>query len=190
MISAAEIIATTGYDWMLVDGEHAPNTVPTLLGQLQAVAPYATHPVVRAVQGDTVLIKQLLDVGVQTLMVPMVETAEQALAPLEDLLVESPCLLEAALSLHRQGQVVHGLVSLRVLLPQAVAAGRPIALCQFFGFLRMLVQPQAKSILGNTGDECSRFTRGQTLLGLARKLRVRKFGGEDIAATIPDIVCG
>ena len=75
---AAEIIATTGYDWMLVDGEHAPNTVPTLLGQLQAVAPYATHPVVRAVQGDTVLIKQLLDVGVQTLMVPMVETAEQA----------------------------------------------------------------------------------------------------------------
>ncbi len=46
---AAEIIATTGYDWMLVDGEHAPNTVPTLLGQLQAVAPYAKHPVVRAV---------------------------------------------------------------------------------------------------------------------------------------------
>lgn len=75
---AAEIIATTGYDWMLVDGEHAPNTVPTLLGQLQAVAPYATHPVVRPVTGDAVLIKQLLDVGVQTLMVPMVETAEQA----------------------------------------------------------------------------------------------------------------
>ena len=77
---AAEIMATTGYDWMLVDGEHAPNTVPTLLGQLQAVAPYATHPVVRAVHGDAVLIKQLLDAGVQTLMVPMVETAEQARA--------------------------------------------------------------------------------------------------------------
>lgn len=77
---AAEIIATTGYDWMLVDGEHAPNTVPTLLGQLQAVAPYATHAVVRPATGDAVLIKQLLDVGVQTLMVPMVETAEQAQA--------------------------------------------------------------------------------------------------------------
>lgn len=77
---AAEILATTGYDWMLVDGEHAPNTVPTLLGQLQAVAPYATHPVVRPVTGDAVLIKQLLDVGAQTLMVPMVETAEQAAA--------------------------------------------------------------------------------------------------------------
>ncbi|HEY0297405.1 MAG TPA: HpcH/HpaI aldolase/citrate lyase family protein [Bordetella sp.] len=77
---AAEIVAGTGYDWMLVDGEHAPNTAPSLLGQLQAVAPYATHPVVRPVNGDPALIKQLLDLGAQTLMVPMVETAEQARA--------------------------------------------------------------------------------------------------------------
>lgn len=75
---AAEIIAGLGYDWMLIDGEHAPNTVPSILAQLQAVAPYATAPIVRAVTGDPVLIKQLLDVGVQTLMVPMVESAEQA----------------------------------------------------------------------------------------------------------------
>ncbi|WP_019938759.1 aldolase/citrate lyase family protein [Bordetella sp. FB-8] len=77
---AAEIVAGTGYDWMLIDGEHAPNTVPSLLGQLQSVAPYVTHPVVRPVSGDPILIKQLLDVGTQTLMVPMVETAEQARA--------------------------------------------------------------------------------------------------------------
>lgn len=77
---AAEIVATTGYDWMLLDGEHAPNTVPTLLGQLQAVAPYSTQPIVRAVNGDATLIKQLLDIGTQTLMVPMVETAAQATA--------------------------------------------------------------------------------------------------------------
>lgn len=75
---AAEIVATTGYDWMLIDGEHAPNTVSSVLDQLQSVAPYATTPVVRAVTGDTNLIKQLLDVGAQTLMIPMVETAEQA----------------------------------------------------------------------------------------------------------------
>jgi 4-hydroxy-2-oxoheptanedioate aldolase len=74
----AEITAGFGYDWMLIDGEHAPNTVPSILGQLQAVAPYATAPVVRAVSHDPILIKQLLDVGTQTLMVPMVETAEQA----------------------------------------------------------------------------------------------------------------
>ncbi|MBK5003822.1 aldolase/citrate lyase family protein [Pseudomonas sp. S32] len=75
---AAEIAASSDYDWMLIDGEHAPNTVPTILNQLQAVAPYRTAPVVRSVNGDPSLIKQLLDIGVQTLMVPMVETAEQA----------------------------------------------------------------------------------------------------------------
>jgi 4-hydroxy-2-oxoheptanedioate aldolase len=74
----AEITASFGYDWMLIDGEHAPNTVPSILAQLQAVAPYATAPIVRAVGHDPVLIKQLLDIGTQTLMIPMVETAEQA----------------------------------------------------------------------------------------------------------------
>lgn len=77
---AAEITAGFGYDWMLIDGEHAPNTVPSILAQLQAVAPWSTAPVVRAVGHDPVLIKQLLDVGVQTLMIPMVESAEQARA--------------------------------------------------------------------------------------------------------------
>lgn len=74
----AEMLATSGFDWLLLDGEHAPNDVRSLLGQLQAVAPYATHPIVRPVVGDTVLIKQLLDIGAQTLLIPMVETAGQA----------------------------------------------------------------------------------------------------------------
>ena len=77
---AAEIVASLGYDWMLIDGEHAPNTVPSVLNQLQTVAPYSTAPVVRAVNSDASLIKQLLDIGAQTLMIPMVETAEQAQA--------------------------------------------------------------------------------------------------------------
>jgi 4-hydroxy-2-oxoheptanedioate aldolase len=77
---ATEIVASFGYDWMLIDGEHAPNDVRSIQAQLQSVAPYATQPVVRAVNGDTALIKQLLDIGVQSLMVPMVESAEQARA--------------------------------------------------------------------------------------------------------------
>jgi len=76
----AELLATSGFDWLLLDGEHAPNDVRSLLAQLQAVAPYPVHPIVRAVAGDTVLIKQLLDIGAQTLLIPMVETAEQARA--------------------------------------------------------------------------------------------------------------
>ena len=77
---ASEILATSGFDWMLLDGEHGPNTVPTLLAQLQAVAGYPVAPVVRCVNHDPSLIKQLLDIGTQTLMVPMVETEAQARA--------------------------------------------------------------------------------------------------------------
>lgn len=74
----AELAANAGFDWLLIDGEHAPNDLRTLLGQLQAVAPYASQPVIRPVIGDTALIKQVLDIGVQTLLVPMVESADQA----------------------------------------------------------------------------------------------------------------
>lgn len=76
----SEVSATAGFDWLLIDGEHAPNDVRSILSQLQAVAPYRSAPVVRAVSGDTALIKQLLDIGVKTLLVPMVDTAGQAAA--------------------------------------------------------------------------------------------------------------
>ena len=76
----AELAAGAGYDWLLVDGEHAPNDILTFLAQLQAVAPYRSHPIVRPVEGTPATIKQLLDIGAQTLLVPMVETAEQAAA--------------------------------------------------------------------------------------------------------------
>lgn len=74
----AELAANAGFDWLLLDGEHAPNDLRSLLGQLQAVAPYASQAVIRPPIGDTVLIKQLLDIGAQTLLVPMVESAAQA----------------------------------------------------------------------------------------------------------------
>ena len=73
-----EIAATAGFDWLLLDAEHAPNNVSSLLAQLQALAAYGSHPVVRPPTGDAVLIKRYLDIGVQNLLIPMVETAEQA----------------------------------------------------------------------------------------------------------------
>ncbi|MBM7332772.1 4-hydroxy-2-oxoheptanedioate aldolase [Alloalcanivorax marinus] len=75
-----EIGAAAGFDWLLIDGEHGPNDVRSILAQLQAVAPYPTHPVVRPVNGDADTLKPLLDAGVQTLLVPMVESADQARA--------------------------------------------------------------------------------------------------------------
>jgi len=75
---SAEICAGAGYDWLLIDAEHGPNDLRSILSQLQAIAPYSSQPVVRPPQGDHVLIKQLLETGVQTLLIPMVETADQA----------------------------------------------------------------------------------------------------------------
>jgi 4-hydroxy-2-oxoheptanedioate aldolase len=77
---AAELLATAGFDCLVIDGEHAPNDPRSVLGQLQALAPYPVHPIVRPVCGTAELIKQYLDIGAQTLIVPMVESAEQARA--------------------------------------------------------------------------------------------------------------
>jgi 4-hydroxy-2-oxoheptanedioate aldolase len=73
-----EICAGAGFDWLLLDGEHAPNDIPTLLAQLQAAAPYPVHAVGRPPVGDPHVIKQYLDIGFQTLLIPFVETAGQA----------------------------------------------------------------------------------------------------------------
>ncbi|MBN9092391.1 4-hydroxy-2-oxoheptanedioate aldolase [Pandoraea pnomenusa] len=75
-----EILATSGFDWLLIDNEHAPNDVRSTLGQLQAIAPYDISPVVRPVTADAALIKQFLDIGAQTLLLPMIDTEAQAKA--------------------------------------------------------------------------------------------------------------
>lgn len=79
----AEICAGAGYDWLLFDGEHAPNTAQTLLGQLQAMSSYPVHPIARPPVGEAAIIKQYLDIGFETLLVPMVESAAQAVALVE-----------------------------------------------------------------------------------------------------------
>jgi 4-hydroxy-2-oxoheptanedioate aldolase len=75
---ALEICAGAGFDWLLIDAEHGPNNVPSVLPQLQAAAAYEVEPVVRLPAGDVVLVKQYLDIGARTLLIPMVETAAQA----------------------------------------------------------------------------------------------------------------
>lgn len=76
--NVAEALAGCGFDWLLLDGEHAPNDPRTVLDQLRALAPYPVSAVVRPVVGDVALVKQYLDVGAQTLLIPMVDTPEHA----------------------------------------------------------------------------------------------------------------
>ena len=75
---AAEVIAGCGFDWIVLDGEHAPNDISTLVPQLQAFNASPTTPVVRAAWNDMVLFKRILDIGAQTILVPYVQNAEEA----------------------------------------------------------------------------------------------------------------
>jgi 4-hydroxy-2-oxoheptanedioate aldolase len=75
-----EVIAGTGFDWILLDTEHSPNDLESLLTQLQAAAPYPTHPVVRVPWNDMVTIKRVLDIGAQSILIPYVSNAEEARA--------------------------------------------------------------------------------------------------------------
>lgn len=82
---ATEITAGAGFDWLLIDGEHAPNDLRSVLQQLQTMAAYpCTHPIARLPMGHghvgEMLVKQYLDLGVSTLLIPMVDTASQARA--------------------------------------------------------------------------------------------------------------
>lgn len=74
----AEIVAGSGVDWVLIDAEHSPNGLESILAQLYAVSAYPVAPVVRVPIGETVVIKQVLDLGAQNLLVPMVDSAAQA----------------------------------------------------------------------------------------------------------------
>jgi 4-hydroxy-2-oxoheptanedioate aldolase len=75
---SVEICAGAGFDWLLLDGEHGPNDVPSQLAQLQAAAAFPVHPIGRLPIGDVAIIKQYLDIGFTTLLVPIVETGEHA----------------------------------------------------------------------------------------------------------------
>lgn len=75
---SAEVLANTGFDWLVFDMEHAPNELPTILSQLQALNGSPTHAIVRPPWNDMVTFKRLLDIGVQTLLVPYIQTAEEA----------------------------------------------------------------------------------------------------------------
>lgn len=78
--TAAEICAQAPFDWLLIDAEHAPFSLEKIQELLRTLAPYAPSPIVRPVSDDKNLIKQYLDIGAQTLLIPMVETPQQAQA--------------------------------------------------------------------------------------------------------------
>jgi 4-hydroxy-2-oxoheptanedioate aldolase len=74
----AEVVAGAGFDWLMLDTEHSPGDLQSVLGQLQAIAAYPVQAVVRVPWNDAVEIKRYLDIGVQTLLIPQVNNATEA----------------------------------------------------------------------------------------------------------------
>jgi 2-keto-3-deoxy-L-rhamnonate aldolase RhmA len=76
--TSAEILGGAGFDWLLIDTEHAPNELSMVLDQLRAMEGGTATPIVRPVWNDFVVFKRLLDIGVQSFLVPYVQSAEEA----------------------------------------------------------------------------------------------------------------
>jgi 4-hydroxy-2-oxoheptanedioate aldolase len=74
----AEVLADAGFDWILLDGEHSPNDVPSTMSQMQALVGGTASPIVRPAWNDAVMIKRILDIGAQSILVPYVQNAEEA----------------------------------------------------------------------------------------------------------------
>jgi 2-dehydro-3-deoxyglucarate aldolase/4-hydroxy-2-oxoheptanedioate aldolase len=81
--TSAEILCRAGYDWILIDMEHSPADLQTLVAQLQAMGASGVVPLVRAPWNDLVWIKRILDAGAYGVMIPSVNTRDQALAAVQ-----------------------------------------------------------------------------------------------------------
>jgi len=101
----AELCAGSGLDWLLVDAEHSPNGLESILAQLQAIHGYPVHTLVRPPVNDTVVIKQYLDLGVQNLLIPMVNSVAEAEAAVAE---ADRMALDIKLS---DGKQAHGLIA-------------------------------------------------------------------------------
>lgn len=74
----AEISAYSGFDWLLIDGEHGVNDIRSIRDQLQVIGPSPSHAVVRVPSVDVVAVKQAMDAGARSILVPIVNTPEDA----------------------------------------------------------------------------------------------------------------
>ncbi|GAA5152728.1 4-hydroxy-2-oxoheptanedioate aldolase [Microbacterium pseudoresistens] len=160
----AEVVAGSGLDWTLIDGEHSPIDLETMLALLQAVAPYPITPVVRVPANDAVRIKQVLDLGAQNLLVPMVDDAEQAAAAVAATRYPPRGIRGVGSALARAGQFnriddylqrAHEITSLTVQIESAAAVGNARAIAETDGVDAVFVGPSdlaaSMGLLGQQG---------------------------------------
>ena len=179
---AAEIVAGSGLDWTLIDAEHSPIGLESILALLQAVAPYPITPVVRVPSADATLIKQVLDVGAQNLLVPMVNTAEVPAAAVAATRYPPRGIRGVGSALARAGQFnrienylqrAHEITSLSVQIETDAAVQNARAIAEVDGVDAVFVAPAGpRGIDGTAGSagapRCRRRRRARHCRGAGR----------------------
>lgn len=209
--TAAEICAGAGFDWVLVDMEHAPADLENVHRQLQAVAPYPVSAMVRPPWNDTVVIKRLLDVGVQTLLLPYVQNAEEARRAVAAVRYPPHGVRGVSTSsrANRYGRVkdyftrVHDEICLLVQIETAAAVGEieaigaidgidglfigPQDLAASYGHLNNPAHPEVQAAIADAITRMKRTGKGAGILAFAESDAKRWFDhGADFVAVTSD----
>ena len=181
---AAEVLAPAGFDWILIDMEHSPNEISSVLGQLQVYESVSTMPVVRPAWNDPVLIKRVLDLGVYNLLLPMVQTPDDAEAAVRA--TRYPPLGIRGVSLNQRGNRFGRIKDYVDPLDETVSAvawGADVEV----GTWRAGVHVQAALVGGDNwesldvADQPARFVAFQTMVSYYHPLRGDKIVGVEPA---------
>lgn len=181
-----EVIADAGFDWTLLDTEHAPNELPTVVSQLQALNGSSTAPVVRPAWNDLVLIKRLLDVGVQNLLIPYVQTPEEAAAAVAAIRYPQEGVRGVSVSMraNRYGRIkdyyerVNEELCLFVQIETRTALGNLEAIAAVDGVDGLFIGPSDLSAdLGHLGNSGHPDVRATIDLAIARIGKAGKISG-------------
>lgn len=142
--TAAEICAGAGFDYLLLDAEHGPFYLEGLISQLRAIAAYPSLSVVRVPRNDAAIIKQVLDAGATSIMVPMVHTVEDARAAAAAMKYPQPGGTGAS------GSAVEGVRGVGSALARSARWGRvPQYLTRAHEIVSLIVQAESAEAVSN-----------------------------------------
>ena len=181
-----EVIAGSGFDWLLLDTEHSPNELTMVHSQLQAMTGGTATPVVRPAWNDPVLFKRFLDIGVQSFLVPWVQNAEEARRAVASTRYPPHGIRGVATTVraNRYGRVkdyiarIHGELCVVVQLETQVALGNLEAIAAVDGVDGLFIGPSDLAAdMGHVGNSAHPDVRASIDDAIARIVRTGKFAG-------------
>ena len=181
-----EVLAGSGFDWLVLDTEHSPNDVPIVLTQLQAMSGGMASAVVRPAWNDAVLFKRLLDIGVQSFVVPWVQNADEARRAVAATRYPPEGIRGIALTIraNKYGRVkdylkrVHDEICVIVQLETRVALGNLEAIAAVDGVDGLFIGPSDLAAdMGHRGNSAHPEVRAAIDNAIERIRRTGKFAG-------------